>query len=149
MIQVQCAVMPPPVATALIERAAGMALPPQFEQVDLTIVLTDNAQLHQLNREYLGVDAATDVLSFPSNEKDPQTGVRYLGDILISIPQAGIQAQAAHHPLESEVQLLVVHGILHLLGYDHSEPAEKSRMWKVQGDILQSLGLGDIQVREE
>jgi probable rRNA maturation factor len=137
------------VAPDLIVRAARKAMPPEFEQDDLTIVLTDDAHLKDLNREYLGIDAPTDVLSFPSSERDPQTGARYLGDILISLPRAEMQARSAGHPVEAEVQLLVVHGVLHLLGYDHAQADEKSAMWKVQADILQSLGLGEIQVREE
>jgi probable rRNA maturation factor len=80
---------------------------------------------------------------------DPESGSRYIGDILISIPRAQSQAEAAGHPLESEVQLLVVHGTLHLLGHDHAQPEEKSRMWQAQAEILESLGLGNIQIREE
>jgi len=102
-----------------------------------------------LNREYLGIDAPTDVLSFPASETDPETGARYIGDILISIPRARGQATAAGHPLESEVQLLVVHGVLHLLGHDHAQAEEKARMWKAQAEILESLGLGNIRIREE
>jgi probable rRNA maturation factor len=106
-------------------------------------------RLQELNRDYLGIDAPTDVLSFPASETDPETGARYLGDILISVPRAQSQAEAAGHALESEVQLLVVHGVLHLLGHDHAKPEEKRRMWKAQAEILESLGLGDIQIREE
>ncbi len=135
----------------LLERAAQAALEheSQTSESELTIVLTDDARLHQLNREYLGVDAPTDVLSFPASETDPETGARYMGDILISVPRAQAQADAAGHPLESEVQLLVVHGVLHLLGHDHAEPEEKARMWRAQSEILEQLGLGNIQIREE
>jgi probable rRNA maturation factor len=135
----------------LLERAAQVVLQHESQSldVDLSIVLTDNARLHELNLNYLGVDAPTDVLSFPASETDPETGARYLGDILISIPRAQEQADAAGHPLESEVQLLIVHGMLHLLGYDHAEPDEKDRMWKAQGEILESLGLGNIKIHEE
>ena len=135
----------------LLKRAAQVVLQheSQSPDVDLSIVLTDNARLHELNLNYLGVDAPTDVLSFPASETDPETGARYLGDILISIPRAQEQADAAGHPLESEVQLLIVHGMLHLLGYDHAELDEKTRMWKVQSEILESLGLGDIKIHEE
>lgn len=135
----------------LLERAAQAALEheSQTSEAELSIVLTDDARLHQLNREYLGIDAPTDVLSFPASETDPETGTPYLGDILISLPRAQVQATAAGHPLESEVQLLVVHGVLHLLGHDHAEVEEKARMWRAQAEILENLGLGHIQIREE
>ena len=135
----------------LLIRAAQAALEHESQSLesDLSIVLTDDARLQELNRQYLGIDAPTDVLSFPSSETDPDTGTPYLGDILISIPRAQSQAEAAGHALESEVQLLVVHGALHLLGHDHAEPEEKTRMWQAQAKILGSLGLGDIQIREE
>jgi probable rRNA maturation factor len=135
----------------LLEQAARLALEHESESLDveLSIILSDDARLHELNLNYLGVDAATDVLSFPASETDPETGARYIGDILISVPRAQTQAEAAGHPLEAEVQLLVVHGVLHLLGYDHARAREKARMWKAQAEILKGLGLGHIQVREE
>src|SRR5215212_4591830 len=135
----------------LLERAANTALEQQAQSLDpeLSIILTDDARLHELNLNYLGVDAPTDVLSFPASETDPETGARYIGDILISMPRAQAQAEVAGHPLEAELQLLVVHGILHLLGHDHAQPEEKARMWKDQADILENLGLGHIQIREE
>src|SRR5688500_14549630 len=140
-----------PFSETLLERAAHAALEHESQSLDseLSIVLTDDARLQQLNREYLGVDAPTDVLSFPASETDPETGAQYLGDILISIPRAQAQADAAGHPLESEVQLLVVHGVLHLLGHDHAEAEEKTHMWRAQSEILEQLGLGNIQIREE
>ena len=135
----------------LLERAANAALEHETQPLEseLSIVLTDNARLHELNLNYLGIDSPTDVLSFPASETDPETGGRYIGDILISIPRAQEQANAAGHPLESEVQLLVVHGVLHLLGHDHAQVEEKRRMWEAQAGILERLGLGDIQIREE
>jgi len=143
---------------ALLERAARLTLdtstPPSkdFEfalaSVDMTIVLTDDTQLHELNRDYLGVDAPTDVLSFPASESDPETGAPYLGDILISIPRAKQQAEAAGHSVEAEVQLLVVHGTLHLLGHDHASAREKARMWKAQAEVMSGLGLSDIKVQD-
>lgn len=140
----------------LIERAVYAGLDHQSHppESDLTIVLTDDAQMKELNRDYLGIDAPTDVLSFPASESqgseiDPETGSRYMGDILISMPYAARSAEKAGHGLEAEVQLLVVHGVLHLLGHDHAEADEKARMWKAQTEILESLGLGDINIREE
>ena len=135
----------------LLERAANAALAHQSWPLDseLSIILTNDARLRELNLNYLSIDAPTDVLSFPASETDPETGARYIGDILISMPRARAQAKAAGHPLEWEVQLLVVHGVLHLLGHDHARADEKGRMWKAQAEILESLGLGQIQVREE
>jgi probable rRNA maturation factor len=135
----------------LLERAAAAVLKHESKSLDhdLSIVLTDNEHLHELNLNYLGVDSPTDVLSFPASETDPETGARYLGDILISVPRAQSQAEAAGHSLESEVQLLVVHGVLHLLGHDHAEPDEKAHMWQAQTEILKSLGLGNIKIHEE
>lgn len=136
---------------ALIEGAVHLALKHQKEslQVNLSVVLTDSRKLRKLNRDYLGIDAPTDVLSFPASESDPETGARYIGDILISVPYAAKSAKKAGHPLEAELQLLVVHGVLHLLGHDHAKPREKARMWKAQREILTQLGLGEIQIRED
>src|SRR6266545_4046701 len=140
-----------PFLNDLLEHAANTALEHQAQSLDveLSVILTDDARLHELNLNYLGVDAPTDVLSFPASETDPETGARYLGDILISMPRAQVQADAAGHPVEAEVQLLVVHGVLHLLGHDHAQAEEKARMWPAQAEILKKLGLGQIQIREE
>jgi probable rRNA maturation factor len=112
--------------------------------VDVTVVIGDDAQLHELNRQFLGVDAPTDVLSFPSDEADPDTGERYLGDVLISLPRAAAQADARGHAVRDELQLLVVHGVLHLLGHDHAGPDEKARMWQLQASVLEML---DIHIK--
>ena len=86
-------------AAELIERAATATLAHQSAEGELTIVLTDDAQLQELNRSYLGVDASTDVLAFPASETDPDSGAKYLGDVLISVPQADAQARLAGHAL--------------------------------------------------
>jgi len=135
-------------APDLLERAALAVLAHHSADGDLTIILTDDAQLRELNRDYLGIDAPTDVLSFPASEMDPETARRYLGDILISVPRAAGQAQTAGHALEAEAQLLVVHGTLHLLGYDHAEAEEKAQMWKAQAEVLERLGLSKIEIQE-
>jgi probable rRNA maturation factor len=136
---------------ALITGAVLSALQHQKEslEVNLSVVLTDSRRLRKFNRDYLGIDAPTDVLSFPASESDPETGARYIGDILISVPYAANSAREAGHPLEAELQLLVVHGVLHLLGHDHARPREKARMWKAQREILTQLGLGAIRIRED
>lgn len=108
-------------------------------EADLTIVLTDDAQIQALNQQFLDIDAPTDVLAFPAGEDDPDSDAFYLGDVIISLPTAIQQAQAGNHPVEDELQLLVVHGVLHLLGYDHAEEEERRIMWAKQAEILDSL----------
>jgi probable rRNA maturation factor len=131
-----------------LSTASGRSLGPDSAHVDMTIVLTDDRQLHELNLDYLGVDAPTDVLSFPAGEIDPETESLYLGDIAISVPRAIQQAQNGGHPVEAEAQLLVVHGTLHLLGYDHSTDEEKNIMWSEQAKVLERLGLSRITIQE-
>jgi probable rRNA maturation factor len=130
------------VSEALFEQAARATLTHQSVSPDreLTIVLTGDETLQDLNLRFMGVDAPTDVLSFPSGERDPETGETYLGDILISCPRAETQAQQGGHTLLAELQLLAVHGTLHLLGHDHASDEEKARMWAAQGEILQAIG---------
>ena len=127
---------------ATLERAAETALQcaGASPDCDLTVVISSDTQLLELNRQYLGIDAPTDVLSFQADEPDPETGRRYLGDVIISFPRAQAQADTAGHTVLDELQLLVVHGVLHLLGYDHGAPAQKQEMWAVQAQGLKRLG---------
>ena len=143
--------LPFPVDESLLEKAARAVLEHQSAGLagDLTLVLADDAQLRALNRDFLGTDAPTDVLSFPSGETDPETGRRYLGDILLSVERAARQAERSGHPLMDELQLLVVHGVLHLLGHDHAGAEEKAQMWAAQAQVLERLGLGHVTVSEE
>jgi probable rRNA maturation factor len=109
------------------------------EASEVSIVIDNNAKLQELNNQFLGIDAPTDVLSFPSDEVDPDSGIAYLGDIILSLPKAQAQAEEAGHAPEAEIQLLIVHGMLHLLGYDHAEQDEKQEMWEHQKAILSDL----------
>jgi probable rRNA maturation factor len=130
------------VDTTALEKAALVTLAIQNirEDVNLSVVIEDEQQLQVLNHEFLGVDFPTDVLSFFEDELDPETGQRYLGDVIISYPQAEKQGVIAGHSTRFELDLLVVHGVLHLLGYDHSTDEEKEKMWKIQQEILIELG---------
>jgi len=133
----------------LLERAARAVLDLSGAlDADLTLVLTGDSQIQAFNRDFLGKDVPTDVLSFPADESDPQTGRRYLGDVLISLSRATEQAGACGHSVEAEVQLLVVHGVLHLLGHDHAEAGEKTRMWAAQAEVLNRLGVSPAIVHE-
>ena len=126
----------------LLERAARAVLDLSgVPDADLSIVLVDDARIQALNRDFLAHDAPTDVLSFPADEPDPETGRRYLGDVVISLVRAEEQAREQGHAVEAEMQLLVVHGILHLLGHDHAEAGEKERMWAAQAGVLERLGI--------
>lgn len=136
-------------APDLLEQAARATLRQQSTpDADLSLVLAGDARLRTLNREYLDQDVPTDVLSFPSVETDPETSRRYLGDVVISLPRAESQARAGGHPLEQEVQLLVVHGVLHLLGHDHAAAKDRKRMWTAQAEILKSLGVSPSIIHE-
>ncbi len=132
-----------PVEKSILIQAAQKVL--EYAKVadrsDLGIVIGKDALLHRLNLKYRQVDSATDVLSFPSGEVDPDTSDLYLGDVVISLPQAEAQASTESHPLADELQLLVVHGTLHLLGYDHADAKDKKQMQRAQDAILQQLGL--------
>ena len=108
---------------------------------DLSILVGNDSRIQQLNQEFMGIDAPTDVLAFPAGHLDPDTGRVYLGDVIISFPQAKNQADQAGHSLAAEINLLVIHGVLHLLGYDHDEPEGKAKMWSAQTQILTTLGV--------
>ncbi|MEM7125201.1 MAG: rRNA maturation RNase YbeY [Chloroflexota bacterium] len=127
----------------------------------LTIVLTEDAAVREQNQLHRGIDAPTDVLSFPNhgsiNLVDPpgsaddqlilppelmEEEAEYLGDIMIAVPFTTRQADKAHRSLTDELNLLVAHGVLHLLGYDHATEEEEATMWRIQDEILQSLPPG-------
>ncbi len=110
---------------------------------DVSIVLTDEGRIRELNRSYTGTDAPTDVLSFTDGEVDPDSGRVYFGDVVICVPVAEAQARRADHPLGDELTLLTVHGVLHLLGLDHTRGVEQRRMWAAQVEILAQLGHSD------
>lgn len=99
-----------------------------------TCLLTSDAELHQLNREFLHHDYATDVLSFPSPGPDG-----FLGEIAISVDRAREQAEAYGHTLEDEIGILLLHGVLHLLGMDHAR--DRGRMARAERRHREELGL--------
>lgn len=124
----------------VLAQAAVAVLERMNVQGDASIILSDDDKLQELNIQFMGIDAPTDVLSFPSGEIDPDSGELYLGDVIISQTRASQQALAGGHSLEDELRLLVVHGMLHLLGYDHADADEKTSMWVQQSRILENLG---------
>ena len=105
----------------------------------LTLLLTDDNTLQQLNHRYRGLNKVTDVLSFEDGAAIAPNAPIYLGDIAISVPQAARQAGRGGHSVSAELQLLTVHGVLHLLGYDHATAEEQAVMWAAQATILSAI----------
>ncbi len=112
-----------------------------------SLILIGDARMAALNRAYRGIAQPTDVLAFPAEAAgkpagegggEAARGGPYLGDLAISLDTAGRQAAGRGHPLEREAALLVIHGILHLVGYDHRTPAQRRRMWRVQARLLRA-----------
>ena len=108
---------------------------------ELSLSLVADPEMHELNRVHRGKDRPTDVLSFPQREgeeSDPDDPV--LGDIVLSVERAQTQADERGHSLETEIRILLVHGILHLLGYDHEEDADAEEMEAEERRVLAMLG---------
>jgi probable rRNA maturation factor len=130
-----------------LRQAAAATLAHQWVEsaCELAVVVTGDEALHELNLRHRGVDAPTDVLAFADESRGPFVDApglpRYLGDVLISFPRAEVQAAEAGHDVQAELQLLVVHGVLHLVGYDDQVEAKRARMWAVQSEVLQDLGV--------
>lgn len=119
----------------------------------VSILLVENEEIRGINHEFRDKDSVTDVLSFPMLEmedgrfltepgaSDIADGMLFLGDIVISVPRALEQAEAYGHSAERELAFLTVHGLLHLLGYDHVEPDREEIMTAEQEKILSEMGL--------
>lgn len=122
-------------------------LPDGTTAVYLSLVLTDDAGIAALNREFRGIDAPTDVLSFPQLDPAgpvtplPPDAPLPLGDVVVSLPRAEAQAREYGHARSREVGFLLVHGLLHLLGYDHETPEDAAAMEQRQEAVLHVLGL--------
>jgi len=123
-------------------RAEGVAPP-----YEVSIVFTDSDTVRRLNRDYRGVDEPTDVIAFHMlSQKEtsppfvlPPDGVTRLGEVIISYPQAVEQAKEQGHSVEQELALLIIHGILHLLGYDHEQPEEEAKMRAKEKELLEKV----------
>ncbi|MBN2007005.1 MAG: rRNA maturation RNase YbeY [Anaerolineae bacterium] len=142
------------VAEAPLRQAVMATLAQQrvAESCEVVVVISDDEALQSLNCRFRGLNQPTDVLSFSDDTRGPYSGgaggfPRYLGDIVISVDRARAQADAVGATLMQELQVLVTHGMLHLLGYDHAAPEEKAEMWAAQADVLRHLGV-DIPLPE-
>jgi len=121
--------------------------------VELGLVIASQERVQQLNRDYLGRDEPTDVLAFSTREEigadlppfvQPPDGVLHLGEVIISYPQAVIQAEEHQHSIKKEIAVLILHGVLHLLGYEHDKPELERLMSAREAEILSYIegGLG-------
>jgi len=137
-----------PVPAAVLRRWAGEVLrtakgAPFARGCELSLVLAGDAKMRDLNRAYRRKDKTTDVLAFPLREgralRRGLPGSGALGDVVISVPQALRQAKAAGKAPRAEMALLLTHGILHLLGYDHATRAQEKRMFGLQDKIVRKL----------
>jgi len=140
------------VDAALLEQAATCMLAAEHAAGDITVLLTDDEEVAELNQQFLGKTGPTDVLSFPALDEESdfilppeEASVPYLGDIIIALPYTQRQAERFGRPLNHELALLVIHGTLHLLGYDHGTPGEKAEMWQKQNAVLSGLGIAPLE----
>lgn len=131
--------------TGKINTVAEICL--QEEEIDpkaeIGLMFVDDEQIREMNREYRDKDTATDVLSFPMYEPDEAIEDEeeiLLGDIIISLERAVLQAEEYNHSLEREVMYLLVHGLLHLSGYDHIEENEQKEMRQREEELLTVIG---------
>ncbi len=113
-------------------------------EVEVGVLITDDETMRELNHQYRGLDETTDVLAFALGEATgdfalPPGAPPQLGEVIISCPQAQRQAQEAGHPLDVELGQLLVHGLLHLLGYDHEEAADEAQMRSLENTIWRQL----------
>lgn len=114
----------------------------KLENVEFNVIFVDNDTIHEINRAYRGVDRVTDVISFAlEDNKTIELDHRILGDIYICIPRAEEQAREYGHSFLRELCFLTIHGLLHLLGYDHMEQDEEKIMFQKQEDILNEFGI--------
>jgi len=120
---------------AFVRRLAAAA--PATAAGEVTILLAGDAEVRRLNARFRGKDATTDVLSFPVEGGALADGSRPLGEIAISVPQAARQAAGAGHSLARELRVLLIHGYLHLLGYDHE--VDDGAMMRLQGRLVRAL----------
>ena len=130
--------------TAELEETINIVIDKVFEYEDVeprnvSILITDNEEIHGLNLEYRGKDAPTDVLSFPLFDEEGNLDEEELGDIVISLERALAQAEEYNHSLKREVAFLTAHSMLHLLGYDHENGEQE--MYVKQDEILNELGI--------
>ncbi len=121
--------------TAFLHRLA-LALPGEGAD-SLSMCLVSDRKMREYNRHFRGRDAATDVLSFPEDDQAGPAGERHLGDIVISVTAAAIQARQARHSLEQELKILALHGYLHLMGYDHR--TDDGSMMRMQRRLIRRL----------
>jgi probable rRNA maturation factor len=126
---------------AIIRAAENVLTMERKEDCEVSIFITDDVEIRKLNKSYRGVDKTTDVLAFAMREGvDGDLNQEILGDVVISLATAKLQSAIYNYDLEVEMSLLVSHGVLHLLGYEHKEKSDLLIMQQKQKETLRSLG---------
>ena len=126
----------------VIVEALGME---KVADAEVSLIITSDERIHEINRAYRQVDAPTDVIAFALTEEtggefvSPPDDILHLGEVVISYPTAVRQASEHYHSVQQELVILIVHGILHLLGYDHMLPGQAKKMQAREKDILEHL----------
>lgn len=136
-----------PALSSHVVRALGDAMLASLdlEDAELSVLLTDDRRIQELNREHRHKDKPTDVLSFPLDEDEASPdSPRLLGDVVISLDTADRQARGRGRPLVEEVRFLLAHGILHLIGHDHAEPEEKRVMVAATRRLVRAAPLPEV-----
>jgi probable rRNA maturation factor len=129
---------------AAAEAAFAAAKPRLTRRTEVSVVLADDALVRRLNRQWRRIDAPTDVLSFPSlDEEPPPKAPSLLGDVVLAFETVSREAQEQGKALADHMRHLVVHGILHLLGYDHEAPEQALKMEELETRVLARLGVAD------
>ncbi len=114
----------------------------KIDEAIFNVIIVDNSYIHNLNKEYRGIDRETDVITFAlEDDKTFNPDVRILGDVYISIDKAKSQSEEYGHSLLRELSFLAVHGMLHLLGYDHMKKEDEEVMFKLQDEILEEMNI--------
>lgn len=141
-----------------LESVAGQVLIAEKAdpRTELSLVIVGQERIHQLNLRYLGKDEPTDVMAFPMLTDESGKGIatfvtppdetKHLGEVIISYPQAVVQAEEHQHPIKEEITILIIHGVLHLLGYDHDQPKPEQNMRNREAEILNKIkGWGRVE----
>ena len=127
---------------------SSVVVPSRRGEAEVSVCLVDEGEMARLNSRYRGKDTATNVLSFPA-DLPPEIGLPLLGDLVICAPLVDAEAAAQQKPVDAHWAHLTIHGVLHLLGYDHQAPDQAAEMEALEISLLASMGIADPYAEPE